>query len=139
MDGLVLAVVGRGERTHGIAIQRLEQVDRLLEIDNDFLLRRIRGITFRLHGTNASAMLVPLMLPKALIITPVVFPIGFHVIQQCCLAGSLQDLRDVGVFARSVTVGVVGPVAVVGPQSVDGPAILGPDGGICVPELGQEH
>lgn len=83
-------------------------------------------------------MLVPLMLPEALVVALVIFPVRIHVLQQRCLSGCLQYLSDVRVLARWVAVGVVRPIAAVRPESMDGPAVRGSGRRMSVPELGLE-
>ena len=59
-------------------------------------------------------MLGPLVLPEALVVASLVFPVGVHVGEEVGVRG-LDDGADVGVCARGVAVGVVGAVAVVRP------------------------
>jgi hypothetical protein len=83
-----------------------------LEIITDLFLGLVVGVAAGLDGVDASAyiiisvwsglsdlqkrtMLVPLVLPEALVIAFVVLPVGLHVGQQLGPALRLEDLRDV--------------------------------------------
>jgi hypothetical protein len=63
-------------------------------------------------------VLVPLVLPEALVITLVVLPVGLHVGQQLAPTLRLEDLRDVRILARRITELLVRAVTVVGPGSI---------------------
>ena len=78
-----------GKWTYGIAVQCLEQIYRLLEICDHFLLRCVRCVASGFQGANASPMLAPLMLPEALVVAFVVFPVRIHVLQQRRLTSCL--------------------------------------------------
>ena len=84
-------------------------------------------------------MFAPLMLPEALVVALVVFPVCVHILQQRCLPSCLQYLSDVRIGARWVAVGFVRPIAAVRPQPVNGPAVRGSGRRIGVPELGLEE
>jgi hypothetical protein len=61
-------------------------------------------------------MLAPLMFPERLIITINVNPVLVHVRDQIGAVLCLQNLRDVGVCARRVAVGLVCAVTVIRPE-----------------------
>jgi hypothetical protein len=61
-------------------------------------------------------MLVPLMLPEALVVALIVGPVGLHIRQQVIATLFLQDRSDVGVLARGIAELLVRAVAVVGPE-----------------------
>lgn len=66
-------------------------------------------------------MLAPFVRPEGLVIATDVDPVFFHVREQVGAALRFQDVRDVGVLARRIAIGLVGAVAVVGPgMSVSG-------------------
>jgi len=129
---------GRKEgRTYLVAIKLLEQVNGLLEVIDDLLLRgvvvvavwldsvdagswpksMIMFILFRiLRAQGGNTMLVPLVLPERLVIALVVLPVLVHVGEKLGAARVLDDGSDVGVLARLVAVCLVGAIAVVGPS-----------------------
>ena len=76
-----LAAIGRDPRVRqpGVGWQRLEQIHRLLEEIHHLLLGHVVGVATRLQGADAGAVLAPLVLPEALVVALVVFPIGVHV------------------------------------------------------------
>lgn len=118
-----------------VRIEALEKINSLLEIITDFFLGLVVGVAARLDGVDASAyiiisawsglpdrhkrtMLVPLVLPEALVITLVVLPVGLHVGQQLGPALRLEDLCDVRILARRIAELLVGAVAVVRPALI---------------------
>lgn len=80
-------------------------------------------IARRIESADASSVLAPLVLPETLVIALVILPVGVHVSEQVRLAERVQDSSDVCVFARRITVGIVGAVATIRPEAVDGPRI----------------
>lgn len=60
-------------------------------------------------------MFAPLVLPEALVVAAVVFPVDAHVFEDVIAVVGLEDLRYVRVLARLVAVRVVGSIAVVRP------------------------
>lgn len=60
-------------------------------------------------------MFAPLVLPEALVVAAVVFPVDAHVVEDVIAVVGLEDLRYVRVLARLVAVRVVGSIAVVRP------------------------
>jgi hypothetical protein len=103
-------------KTYLVSIKPLEQINGLLEIITDFLLRLIASIATRLNSVNASTVLAPLVFPEGLVVTINVDPVLVHVRDQIGAVLCLQDLGDVGVCARGVAVGLVCAVAVVRPD-----------------------
>jgi hypothetical protein len=106
-----------------------------LEIITDLFLGLVVGVAAGLDGVDASAyvtisvwsglsdlqkrtMLVPLVLPEALIITLVVLPVGLHVGQQLGPTLRLEDPRDIRILARGITELLVRAITVVGPGSI---------------------
>lgn len=122
-----------------IAVKRLEQIDRLLEEGDDFLLRRVRGITLGIQCADTCSMFAPLVLPEALVVPVDVFPVCVHVAQEARLPRRLQDLRDVCIGPCGVAVGVKRPIAVVRPEAVDGPVVRGTRRRRGIPELGLQQ
>ena len=98
-----------------VCVQTFEQVDHLLEEVADFLLGIVVGVAAWLDGVDASTVLAPFVLPELLVATAVADPVLVHVCQEVTAVLSLQDLGDVGVFARGIAIGLVGTIAVVGP------------------------
>lgn len=98
-----------------IRIKRLEEIDRLLEKVDGFLLVCIAGVTSRVEGADARAVLGPLVLPESLVVPLIVLPVRLHVVEEAGLAERGQDAGDVGVRARRVAAGIVGTVAVIRP------------------------
>jgi len=107
-----------------VGIQPLEEIHHLLEEVADLLLRVVVRVAAGLDGVDARAVLVPFVLPEALVVTLVVLPVGLHVVEQLRPALRPQDGRDVAVLARRVAVGSVGAVAVVGPEILSGIALF---------------
>lgn len=60
-------------------------------------------------------MFAPLMLPEALVVTSVVFPVDAHVIEDVVAVIGLEDLSDVCILAGFIAIRVVGSIAVIGP------------------------
>lgn len=60
-------------------------------------------------------MFAPLVLPEALVVAGVVFPVDAHVVEDVVAVVRFEDLGDVFVLAILVAVGVVGSVAVIWP------------------------
>lgn len=102
-----------------VCVQALEQVNHLLEEVTHFLLGVVAGVAAGLDGVDASTVLAPLVLPELLVATAVADPVLVHVCQEIIAVLGLQDLRDVGVLARGIAVGLVGAVAVVGPEGYE--------------------
>lgn len=61
-------------------------------------------------------MLAPFVLPERLGRAVVADPVFLHVAQRARSTTILEDLRDVGVFAGAIAVGIVGTIAVIGPS-----------------------
>lgn len=61
--------------------QRHKELDRLVEIVYQLLLGCITGVTAWIQGANARSMFSPFMLPEALVVALVVFPVCVHVRQ----------------------------------------------------------
>lgn len=79
----------------------------------------------KLSDRHKRTMLVPLVLPEALVITLVVLPVGLHVGQQLGPTLRLEDLRDVRIFARRIAELFVRAVTVVGPESIVSDHVVG--------------
>lgn len=99
-----------------VRIQRLEEIDRLLEEIDDLLLRGVVDVAGRVEGGDAGAVLAPLVLPEGLVVAAVVLPVGFHVGEERGAAVGGQDGADVGVLSGFVAVLAVRAVAVVWPE-----------------------
>jgi hypothetical protein len=140
------------EATYLVSVQRLEQVHDLLEEIADLLLGRVVGVAARFDRVDAGAVLAPLVLPEGLVVAVDVHPVLVHVCQQLAAALLLQDVGDIGVAPRRVTVGLVRAIAVVGPvngqfwgstaieprdlpQTVDSPRVGRTGGWVGIPEL----
>ncbi len=95
--------------------QALEQGHGSSEVVQDFLRGLVVRIAGRLQGADAGTMLAPFVLPEALIVALVVFPILLHVLQK---TGSilLKDGSDVCVLPSSVAVLLVRAIAVIWPN-----------------------
>lgn len=68
-----------------------------------------------LQGANTGAVLVPFMFPEIGIVTPEIFPVLTHIIEQISAARIDQDQRDIAVFPFGVAVLIESAVAVIGP------------------------
>lgn len=111
--------------TYVVTVQSLEQANGNLEILGYFLLLSVPIVAAWLESADASSVLVPLVLPEALVVSLIVFPESAHVRQEVGFAVALENGGDVGVFTRWVAVGIVRPVAVIWPQSVKSPRVVG--------------
>ena len=60
-------------------------------------------------------MFAPLVLPEALVVAAVVFPVDAHVVEDVIPVIGLEDLGYICVLSRLVAVRVVGSIAVVRP------------------------
>lgn len=102
--------------TNLIRRKAFEEIDRLLKIGDNFLLRDIIGVTAGFQSADASSMLSPFVRPETLVIALVVFPVGVHITEQIGCTGIRDDLPDVGVLSCRVTVRFIGTIAVVWPR-----------------------
>ena len=99
-----------------IRIQRLEQVNGLLEEIDNFFLWGVVDVAVRVEGGDAGAVFAPFVLPEGFVVAAVVFPVGFHVGEEGCAAVGGEDGADVCVLAGFVAVLAVSTVAVIGPS-----------------------
>lgn len=88
-------------------------------------MRLVVIIARGIEGADAGSVLAPLVLPERLVIALIIFPVGVHVREQVRLAERVENGSYVGVFARWVTVGIIGAVTTVWPQAMDCPRISG--------------
>lgn len=114
----ILSYRGKRQTTNLVGVQTLIELHRLLEVSNDFLLRLVVFVAVRFDGVNAGSVLVPLMLPEALVVSLVVRPEGLHAVEEFFLSVFSQDVGDVGVFALLVAEFLVCAITVVGPEWV---------------------
>lgn len=98
--------------------QLLINLNSLVEVVHNLLLWQIVRVAIWLQGADASAVLVPLMLPQIVIITTEILPILAHVFEQVSPARVNKDQRNVAVLASGVTELVKAAVAVIGPTRV---------------------
>ena len=75
--------------------QGLEERAYAVEEVGHLLCRLVIGVAVRVKGADAGAVLAPFMLPEALVVALVVFPVRLHVAQRIRIAGCLEDLCDV--------------------------------------------
>jgi len=97
--------------------QTLEQIHCLIKVINHLLLGHIIRITLRLKRTYARAVLVPLVLPQALVGPLVREPVPVHELDELRLALRLEYGADVVVLGDEVAELVVSAIAKVGPTS----------------------
>lgn len=120
-------------------------------------MRLVVIIARRIERADAGSVLVPLVLPEGLVIALIILPVGVHVREQVRLAERVEDSSYVRIFARRVTVGIIGAIAMVRPQAMDCPRIsrawkckraskraeeawqIVTGAGVCVPELGEKQ
>ena len=67
------------DREERVRVQCLEQIHRLLEEVDDFLLRGVVDVTVGLEGADAGAVFAPFVLPEGFVVAALVFPVGGHV------------------------------------------------------------
>jgi hypothetical protein len=105
-------------RTYLMGGQLLVNLDSLVEVIYNFLLRQVILVAMCFQCADASAVLVPLMLPEIGIITPEILPIFTHIIEQISTPGIDENQRDVAVLARGVAELVKAAAAVIGPDEL---------------------
>ena len=81
-------------------------------------MRQIVIVAVWFQGADASAMLVPLMLPQIVIVTTEILPILAHVFEQVSPARVHYNQRNVAVLAFGVAELVKAAVAVIGPEEL---------------------
>ena len=105
-----------GVREERVCIEHREELQCLLKEIHHLLRGHVVGVAGGVKGADASAVLAPFVFPERLVVAPVVLPVHGHVIQQVVAVEVFEDLRDVLVLTRFVTVLLVGSVAFVGPE-----------------------
>lgn len=61
--------------------QRYKELDRLVEVGYQFLLWGVIRVTARVQGANARSVFGPFVLPEALVVALIIFPVCVHVRQ----------------------------------------------------------
>ena len=63
-----------------VRVQRREQLQRLLEVIHHLLRGHVVGVAGGVKGTDAGAVFAPFVLPKRLVVAPIVLPVYGHVV-----------------------------------------------------------
>ena len=69
------------KRTNLVSRKRTVDLDSLVKVIYDILLRIIVAVAVRFQGTDTGAVLVPFVFPEIWVVAFVVFPVSAHVVQ----------------------------------------------------------
>lgn len=103
--------------------ERFEQRYSPLDIISGLSTGSVAGVAIRLQGADASAVLVPLVLPQRFIIAVVTHPVLVDVRQGRIAEELGHDASDVTVFTARVAELRVCAVTVIGPETMDSPGV----------------
>lgn len=120
------------KNTYAVSIQWHKQIHHLLEEVGHFFLRLIIGVALGIERIDTSTVLVPLVLPEALVVTTFIFPVDVHIGEKISLAVRLQDLGNIRELAGRVAKLVIGSITVVRPIGVSVIVVLGQRCGLTI-------
>ena len=93
----------------------LKDLDCPVKVVYYLLLREVILIAVGLKGTNAGAVLIPLVLPEIRVVAAEVLPVLAHIFEQISTARVDQDERNVTILPRGIAVLIESTIAMIGP------------------------
>jgi hypothetical protein len=94
----------------------MKQLNCLVKVVNNFLLRIVVGVAVCFKCANASAVFVPFMFPEVGVVAFVVFPIGTHLVEKVSSTSINEDQRDIAIPSTRVAKLIEATVAVIRPE-----------------------